>query len=523
MVLYVKRIIAHEVGSSKFPVREFSGHTASVTALAGDGNGVFISGSEDGTVRIWTPDSLQHVFIGHSSRVSSLTLSPDKKYLLSGSKEIIIWDLHKLERKLAFSVDVQVNGMQFGRNGLTAYAVLENGILLLIDLQGEEIRQLANFDYALTDLAVHPLDDCIAVSFRGGDIVLMNLEGNKELRSLEMDGGAVGLEFSPDGRFLVGAGRKGQINVWNADWKLQTIHPAPQFPLRSLSVAPDGSFIVIAGISGELQFWDTADLSHIRTVSVLNSPINAVKALGNGRVVVAGANEGSLFLYSVEGRQMQHFPGQSCVRSLSVNNKALAIGIQAQTIQLWNMDDWDFLEGSIPDGWINSIAFSPDGSMIATGSKDNVVKIWNAQTMGLAHTFIGHRLPVKSVAFSPDGSLLASGSSDKTVRIWDVNRKAEVKVLAVPHWVQSVAFSEDGSRLAAQLVNGDVLYWDLETFESSTDANGIRFAERQAWESPEFRAVALAETVILEVTGSYQFQNPSGWVQVSEFCFSRMA
>ncbi len=76
------------------------------------------------------------------------------------------------------------------------------------------------------------------------------------------------------------------------------------------------------------------------------------------------------------------------------------------------------LEGHKNDA--NSVAFSPDGKQIVSGSNDNTVIIWDAITGKLLRTLKGHTEQVKTVAYSPDGKYLASGSHDKTIRIWQV-------------------------------------------------------------------------------------------------------
>ncbi|MEV8630905.1 hypothetical protein AB0395_04540, partial [Streptosporangium sp. NPDC051023] len=73
---------------------------------------------------------------------------------------------------------------------------------------------------------------------------------------------------------------------------------------------------------------------------------------------------------------------------------------------------------------VSAVAFSPDGSRLATASWDNTARVWEAKTGKLITTLTGHQDRVWEVAFSPDGTRLATASSDNTARVWDVNLPA---------------------------------------------------------------------------------------------------
>ncbi|RYP12752.1 hypothetical protein DL767_011135 [Monosporascus sp. MG133] len=120
------------------------------------------------------------------------------------------------------------------------------------------------------------------------------------------------------------------------------------------------------------------------------------------------------------------------------------------------------LEGH--SGSVKSVAFSPDGSRIVSGSEDCTIKIWDAKSGKEVHTLKGYRFSVASVAFSPDGSRIVSGSEDRTIKIWDTKSGKEVRTLE-GYWspVKSVAFSPDGSRIVSGLYNDTVKIWDAKS------------------------------------------------------------
>ena len=145
-----------------------------------------------------------------------------------------------------------------------------------------------------------------------------------------------------------------------------------------------------------------------------------------------------------------HTDGVNSV-AFSRDGSLLASGSRDGTIRLWRVSDGALMRTLTGHGdWVNSVAFSRDGSLLASGSRDCTVRVRRVSDGALVHTLKGHGSGVLSVAFSPDGAWLASGSRDHTVLVWRVSDGAWRRTLTGHgDWVNSVAFSRDGRLIAS--------------------------------------------------------------------------
>ncbi|KAF3011320.1 hypothetical protein E8E14_003797 [Neopestalotiopsis sp. 37M] len=152
----------------------------------------------------------------------------------------------------------------------------------------------------------------------------------------------------------------------------------------------------------------------------------------------------------------------------------LASGSVENMVRLWDVATRS-KRGSLtgPTHKVSSVTISPDGYFIAAGSDDASIMIWELATRTLCFTLLGHTRWVNSVVFSSNGKMLVSGGMDDTVRLWDVETGRELcKLEAKSSGISSVAVSPNGQRIASGSVDRIVRIWDFERKEIATFLDG---------------------------------------------------
>jgi len=279
------------------------------------------------------------------------------------------------------------------------------------------------------------------------------------------------LAFSPDGQFLLSGSYDKTLKLFNIEsGKVIRTFTGHQHGLNSVAYSPDGQRILSGGSYPD----NTMKLWNINTGAIIQSfeyPgwINSVDFSPDGQTALLGGGfliKGEMNLWDLSTNQLARtfkgwFKGHSSnVESIaySPDGKTILSGSRDTLMKLWDLSTGEPIRSFKHGEWITSVAYSPDGKKVLSGGIDNTIKLWNLSTGKLIHTFKGHSGRVNSVAFSPDGQTIASGSSDKTIRLWETSSDLIRVLKGHENYVYSVTFSPDGT-LASGDRDGVIKLW----------------------------------------------------------------
>jgi WD40 repeat protein len=465
------------------------GHSTAITSVALSPDGKYaLSGSGDHTARLWDIATGRELraFVGHSQEVCSVAFSPDGRLALTGSMDstVRLWDIATGRIVRVIEQGNCADSVAFSPDGRSILSSEYHDLKLWDADSGRLLRTFTGHKESVEAVAISPDGRQALSASSDKTLKLWDLATGRELRSFAGHRKYVrSVAFTPDGKRAVSGS-------WDETFKLWDLSSGKE--LRSFDcgvyvdfvcLSPDGRYALSRFKSFEdFALWDLSTGEPVRTFEGDDDTIEALAFSPDGRFALSGSERMALKLWDLAaGKELRSYRGYTDSIdsvSFSPDGRSIVSGSRADLIRLVDAATGKVSRVIEQGNFVDSVVISPDGRSILS-SEYHDLKLWDAASGQLLRTFTGHTDCVNAVAISPDGRQALSASSDKTLKLWDLaSGKMLRSFVGHSNYVTSVAFAPDGKYAVSGSWDHTVKRWEISSGKvvGSFDCGGIYVA-----------------------------------------------
>jgi WD40 repeat protein/tRNA A-37 threonylcarbamoyl transferase component Bud32 len=399
---------------------------------------------------------------GHRDWVVSVAYSPDGRRIATGSQDgtAKLWDA--VTGKELFTLSGQGSWrtyVAFSPDGRRIAGSVDRAVKIWDSVNGKELVTLSQHGSNVACVVFSPDGRRIATASRDNTAKVWDAASGLELLTLQGHTNALQtVAFSPDGRRIVTASVDKTAKVWDATSgnELLTFTKHKEM-VNSASFSPDGQRIVSGSDDLPTRVWDAASGNELLTLEV---PSQAAAFSPDGQWIVTCYTQ-PIVWDAMTGKRLLTINGINSYLwsvAFSPDGRMIATASQDETAHLWDVHPLTLNGHSAA---VRSVAFSPDGQRVVTGSGDGMAKVWQVGVGEELHTLKGHNAPIRCVAFSPDGQTIATGAADGTAKLWEAASGRELLTMRGHNgYILAVAFSPDSRRILTGSFGGQAEMWE---------------------------------------------------------------
>jgi WD40 repeat protein len=408
--------------------------------------------------------------------VKNIAVSPDDSWFASVGVDqaVRLWNLatcsplHIIRKHSSFTIGVAISP----DGNLVATGSTDGTVKIWDAKTAELVHSFEDSTTTFHQVKFTPDGQMLAAAADDGGVRLWNVGTHQLAHSIQAHAGPVyTIVFFGDGSILASAGRDGIIRFWNVhDGSSRGSCIGHTSSIRDLDISPDGDSLASAGgRDGTVRVWETATGTELRAIRGHAASVDAVRFLGNDRLV-SGGSDGAVRIWNLgehrDADVLRSDGGQTWSLAVVPDGRTAYAGSYDGAVRAWNLETGALISrnGVEKGNGIDALAMSPDGTRLALGGNGTgTIDLWNLVT-GETNRFRKDGHPVTSLCWTTDGRTLVSSDTGKQVILWNALDGTErSRLLGHEHWVCSAAISPDDSTLVTRCEDNTLRIWELAT------------------------------------------------------------
>ena len=386
---------------------------------------------------------------GFAGENSAVALSPDGLWMAVGgmidnrSAGITLWNAKSwTEVKSLSNVGYYPIALAFSPDSRRLVAGQVDDMVHVWDIQSGASRDLAGHTKAVEDVAFSPDGNLIASASRDTSIRIWGARSGELRATLKHERPVSSVAFHPEGRFLASAtgdvvdSSRGDLALWDVNSaKVVEQRSALGAMISKVRFSPDGRRLATAGWDRMVRIWDVSTLNELLPLTGHAAPVRCVAFSPDGQQLYSSSYESGIRCWN--GAPLPERPRREPLRTFSGHDKA-----------------------------VYAMVLSPDGRRLISGGEDYTARVWDVDSGENLLTYRSHAFAVYAVAMRGDGQAVASAGDDQIIRIWHPDSGAELSELrGHVSSISTLAYHPDGVRLASASQDGTIRLWDTRTGE----------------------------------------------------------
>ena len=384
-----------------------------------------VTGSHDGNVKIWNLQARrdESSMVRHHGIVSVVAISGDSKYIVTGSDDcsIMVWGY----RNRRFKFDMkghtsQITSIALGKDLKNFITGSDDQSLRFWNFENRNQQfELGKHNSKITAIALNSEETLVIVGYEDSTIKLWDVPTEDE---------------------------KNTENNTNFKNKLYSGElKGHRAKVTSVALSKDGKLIASGSDDTSVKIWHLSSKREECTLISHTKKVNSVAFTNDGKSVISASDDNTVKFWNIEARREEFFfrhAGRVTSVAVTWNDKYIVSGSADMTMRVWNLKEEReecTLTGHI--GAVLALAAGPDSSFLVSGSADKSIKVWNIKERTPERILPLHKNKVTCMRISHDGMHLVSGSADKSVKIWSIHGRKEELEIQHSAFITSVAVS----------------------------------------------------------------------------------